>query len=764
MTLLSHASMPKTYWTYAFSTATYLINRLPTPTIIMDSPYHKLFGSQPNYTKLKVYGCLCFPWLRPYTNHKLQDRSTPCVFLGYSTTQSAYLCLQPTTGRIYVSRHVRFDETSFPFSKPATTIPASPSPPETQAPTTSPPVTKIPFTVPLTTQPLTGSLSSDSHLEEQQDSPTLSNTPTSTSNSTTASTNSSSAAVPSSTQQPQPPDSSSTEELAPQPQQPPVVHPMLTRRRNNIHRPNPKYTYSAALSSSIPAEPNTLLQALKDKRWRGSMSTEIDAFARNGTYSLVPRHPDQNVIGCKWLYKNKFHSNGSHKLCKSRLVAKGYTQRHGQDYTDTFSPVIKATTLRLVLDIAVSNSWPLQQLDVNNAFMQGTLTEEVYMTQPPGFEDPDRPDHVCRLHKAIYGLKRAPRAWYTELSSFLLNLGFTNSLAGTSLFVFKRASEVIYLLIYVDDILVTGNTTSGIQRILQLLADRFSVKDPEDFHYFLGLEARRTPTGLHLSQRKYILDLLHRYDMTNAKPVTTPMATTPKLTLTSGTKLSDPSKYRQLLGSLQYLQFTRLDIAFAVNRLSQFMHQPTEDHWQAAKRILQYLAGTVTHGIYFSKNNKLLLHAYSDADWAGDSDDYVSTNSYIVYLGKHPISWTAKKHNGVARSSTEAEYRAVANTAAELTWICNILTELGISIPCPPVVFCDNVGATFLCANPVFHSRMKQIAIDYHFVRGQVQRGALRVTHVNTRDQYADALTKPLSRARFLKLRDKIGVTCAPPS
>lgn len=412
----------------------------------------------------------------------------------------------------------------------------------------------------------------------------------------------------------------------------------------------------------------------------------------------------------------------------------------------------------------MTNSWPIQQLDVNNAFLQGTLTEEVYMEQPPGFIDTDNPSHVCRLRKAIYGLKQAPRAWYIELRNYLLSIGFINALADTSLFVLKVGNAFVYLLVYVDDILITGSSTIGIQRILQLLADRFSVKDAEDLNYFLGIEARRTSNGLHLSQRKYILDLLHRYDMTNAKPVTTPMASSPRLTLATGHSLSDPTEFRKLVGSLQYLAFTRLDIAYAVNRLSQFMHRPTDEHWQAAKRVLRYLAGTPTHGIFFSAKNNLSLHAYSDADWGGDSDDYISTNAYIVYLGKNPISWTAKKQKGVARSSTEAEYRAVANVASELSWICNLLSELGISLPTPPVVYCDNVGATFLCANPVFHSRMKHIAIDYHFVRGQVQQGALRVAHVNTKDQLADALTKPLSRAQFIYLRNKIGVSQAPPS
>ena len=327
------------------------------------------------------------------------------------------------------------------------------------------------------------------------------------------------------------------------------------------------------------------------------MSTELDSFARNQTFELVPRQPYHNIIGCRWTYTNKFFADGCHRCCKSRLVAKGHTQQYGRDYTTTFSPVIKATTIRLILDVAVSRSWPIQQLDVNNAFLQGTLKEEVYMEQPPGFVDPDKPTHVCRLRKAVYGLKQAPRAWYNELQTFLLSLGFKNSLADASLFVYNDGNELVYLLVYVDDILITRNSKAAIIRILSLLAARFSVKHPEELNYFLGIEARRTNNGLHLSQRRYILDLLHQYKMEDANPVSTPMASAPKLTLTLGIALSDPKEFGKLIGSLQYLQFSRLDIAYAVNRLSQFMHRLTDLHWQVAKRILRYLAATPSHGI-----------------------------------------------------------------------------------------------------------------------------------------------------------------------
>lgn len=386
------------------------------------------------------------------------------------------------------------------------------------------------------------------------------------------------------------------------------------------------------------------------------------------------------------------------------------------------------------------------------------------MVQPPGFIDGDHPDYVCHLKKALYGLKQAPRAWCLELRNFLLSVGFQNSVADTSLFILKKGKSFIYMLIYVDDILVTGNDTVLIKETLDTLASRFSVKEHEELSYFLGIEAKRTPSGLHLAQRRYILDLLERTNMLSAKPVASPMASSPKLTLFTGTPLTDATQYRCVVGSLQYLAFTRPDISYATNRLSQFMHAPTDEHWQAVKRVLRYLAGTPSHGIFLRRNNSLSLHAFSDSDWAGDNDDYVSTNGYIVYLGNHPISWSSKKQKGVARSSTEAEYRAVANTSSEVAWICSLLSELGIHITAPPVIYCDNVGATYLCANPVFHSRMKHIALDYHFVRNQVQAGSLRVAHISTHDQLVDTLTKPLPRSTFQRLTSKMGVSRAPPS
>jgi histone deacetylase 1/2 len=270
-------------------------------------------------------------------------------------------------------------------------------------------------------------------------------------------------------------------------------------------------------------------------------------------------------------------ADGTIDRYKARLVAKGFRQRYGIDYEDTFSPVVKAATIRTVLAISVSRGWHLRQLDVKNAFLHGVLEEEVYMRQPPGFENPKAPGFVCKLDKALYGLKQAPRAWYSRLSSKLHSLGFTPSKADTSLFLFQRPGITMFLLIYVDDIIVASSSDLAITRLVKDLNDNFAIKDLGDLHYFLGIEVKRTQNGLLLTQQKYATDLLEKLGMRVCKAAPTPLSVSDPLSLMDGDPLGsdDSTNYRSIVGGLQYLTLTRPDIAFSVNKICQYLHAPT---------------------------------------------------------------------------------------------------------------------------------------------------------------------------------------------
>jgi histone deacetylase 1/2 len=422
------------------------------------------------------------------------------------------------------------------------------------------------------------------------------------------------------------------------------------------------------------------------------MQEELQALHSNQTWTLVPPHPTMNVIGSRWVYKIKRHANGQVAQYKARLVARDFTQQEGIDYLETFSPVIKPTTVHLVLTIAISYGWTIHQLDVHNAFLNGILQEEVYMAQPPRFVDPALPSHVCRLHKSLYSLKQAPRAWYNRLSEFLLSIGFQASKGDTSLFILSYDGAMIYLLVYVDDILLTGSNSVVLHRLITLLQSEFKLWDLGSVHFFLGIEVKSTAMGILLSQHKYALDIIQRAGMTSCKPVDTPLSASSKLALIPGTLYSDPTRYRQIVGALQYLTFTRPNICYAVNKVCQFMHAPTEDHWSAVKRILRYLQATTTYGLHITRDSPLSLHGFTDADWAGSIDDRKSIGGYLVYLGSTPISWKSGKQRTVARSSTEAEYKALADGTAEILWIRSLLTKLRVPSSTVTTLWCDNLG------------------------------------------------------------------------
>ncbi|XP_019176811.1 PREDICTED: uncharacterized protein LOC109172110 [Ipomoea nil] len=399
---------------------------------------------------------------------------------------------------------------------------------------------------------------------------------------------------------------------------------------------------------------------------------------------------------------------------------------------------------------------------MHNAFLNGHLDETVYMKQPPGYEDSSHPDYVCHLQRSLYGLKQAPRAWFKRLHDFLISTGFLPSKIDVSLFHYTAGDSRVFLLVYVDDIIMMGNDTSLLDMMLRRLSTTFKIRDLGPPGFFLSIETLALDGGYLLSQKRYMVDILKRAGMTDCKPLMTPAAVS-HVTTSVSQPFDNPTQYRRIVGALQYLTITRPDLSFAVNRLCQYMHSPTDDHWGLVKRVLRYVKGTLHYGLRLTPFASSAIHAFFDSDWASCPLDRKSTSGYAVFHGSNLISWLSRKQRTVARSSTEAEYKALADVSAEVTWVVSLLRELGLHSGQPPTLWCDNLGATYLCANPVFHARTKHVEIDFHFVRDKVASGEFVVNFVSTKDQLADIFTKPLPRPRFTALRTKLNVVAHPP-
>jgi hypothetical protein len=506
--LLFQSSLPPVYWVESLNTATYLLNRHPTKTLGGLTPFFALYDTYPDYTHLRVFGCACYPNLSATATHKLSPRSSLCVFLGYSFDHKVYRCLDLHSNRIIISRHVTFDESVFPFSNMSTSASdpstldflsndddyaifpkSSTTAAGTRSGASSPAASLLP-TVEL------DSSSGSPGAPSSPASPSMGNpgTPSTPEIGTGRSTTTS----PGGPVMPDPVApvdtlsqvaASRAERVVAQSVVPVINdHGMRTRGKSGFTQPIDRLNLHAGTLSRIPT---SICTSLTDPRWRAAMQAEFDALQANDTWELVPRPPGINLVTGKWIFRHNFFANGSLDRYKARWVLRGFTQRPGIDYDETFSPVVKPATVRVVLTLALSRSWPIHQLDVKNAFLHGTLNETVYSEQPSGFVDPSRPKHVCRLNKSLYGLKQAPRAWHLRIAGHLLSLGFVESKADSSLFIYRRGADTAFLLLYVDDIVLTTSAPRLLQRIIAALQQEFSMTDMGPLHHFLGLSVER---------------------------------------------------------------------------------------------------------------------------------------------------------------------------------------------------------------------------------------------------------------------------------
>jgi hypothetical protein len=384
----------------------------------------------------------------------------------------------------------------------------------------------------------------------------------------------------------------------------------------------------ALMCNLLEKEPTCFKEVIQKKEWADAMTKEYQSIIKNDVLEIVPRPKSKDVVSSKWLYKIKHVVDGSIEKYKARFVARGFSQKEGIDYEDMFAPIARYTSIRTIIALATKMKWKLHQMDVKTAFLNGVIEEEVYIEQPQGFEVEDRKTHVCKLKKALYRLKQAPRAWYGRIDSFLTSLGFTKSKVDSNLYFKVMNDEPVILLLYVDNLFLTGEEKLIIDCKKKLAAE-FETKDLGQMHYFLGLEVWQSPKKIFLNQGKYAVEILKRFDMLECKSMETKL----KLPVDTSPELVDVTLYKQIIGSLMYLTNTRPDICFVVNTLSQFLVEPRRVHIFVAKHVMKYLKGTLDFGLSYNGDHDFRLSGYTNSDWVGSVSDRKSTSGCCFNLG-----------------------------------------------------------------------------------------------------------------------------------
>ena len=647
------SNLPLSFWGECILHAAYLINRLPTPILHQKTPYEVLMHKVPTYTHLKVFGCLAYASNLSSHKTKFDAKAFPCVFIGYPFGTKGYKLLDLSTNQCFVSRDVVFHESIFPFHNSTSLINPHSSLDSVSDSSchplsfASPPNIPSSSTLPCDSLPT----SPESHNQPSESSP-LPVTPTSDSSMSSSDSSSSNSPpyipIRQSSRIVKPPSylqdyhcslasSLPLLDIAPANTSYPIQNTLSYSKLSATHK-------AFTLAVSTPIEPQFYHEDVKFSHWVDAMSKELEALEANHSWVLTSLPPGKQPIGCKWVYKLKFKSDGTIERYKARLVAKGYNQREGIDYSETFSPMAKLVTVRSFIAIDAAQGWSITQLDVNNVFLHGDLDEEVFMSLPPSFRDKGgHTNQVCRLTKSLYGLRQASRQWFSKFSSTLLAHGFIQSKCDYSLFTKTVGHAFLALLVYVDDILIASNDVVSVTRLTTFLDHHFKLKDLGSAKYFLGLELARSAKGISLCQRKYTLDILQDTGFLGSKPIKFPMEQHLKLSKYERLALPDPTVYRRLIGKLLYLTLTRPDISYSVSRSSQFMDQPRAPHLHAAHRVLQYLKGSLGQGLFFPSYTSLQIKAFCDSNWAGCYDTRRSVTSFCIFLGDSLISWRSKK-------------------------------------------------------------------------------------------------------------------------
>jgi Reverse transcriptase (RNA-dependent DNA polymerase) len=483
-------------------------------------------------------------------------------------------------------------------------------------------------------------------------------------------------------------------------------------------------------------------------KWETACDDERRSFEQMSVYQVVPRPEDRKVVGSKWVFKLKRGPDGSIVRYKARVVAQGFTQVEGIDYDETFAPVAKLASMRLILALAAERDLEVHQVDVKCAYLNGTLKEEIYMEPPPSFEIPH--GMVLRLTKAVYGTRQGGRVWYEDIKATLISIGYQRTEADHAVFTRSHNGKVTIIALYVDDITIASDGLDEISAIKSTLRQHYEITDLGDITWILGMHVTRDRSAgwIALSQKAHVEAILDRFDKSSVRPISTPSLANDHLVKLPAPE-ADPKHYQSAVGALMYPSLcTRPDMAYTVATLGRHSACPGSDHVRALDRAFRYLRGSSDTRLVFQKGipNGSTLHGYVDADWASDVNDRKSTSGFVFLLAGAPISWSSKKQTSVALSSTEAEYIAAAHATKEAIWLRRLLTDFGIDTYSPTTLYIDNQSAIAIARNPEFHDRTKHIDIRHHFLREKVEDNQVALEYVPTNEQIADVLTKGLVR------------------
>ena len=524
----------------------------------------------------------------------------------------------------------------------------------------------------------------------------------------------------------------------------------------------------ASAQNSWPGNWSQAMSRSDAEEWRHAAQAEIEAHIANGTWEPCQLPPGKKAIGSRWVFTQKFLSNGELERYKARLVVKGCAQRPGFDYLETFAPTVRMATLRVVLALAAMEDLDRRAVDISNAFINGLLEEEVYIQQPEGFHF-GNPGDILRLRKALYGLKQAPRVWNKTLHQTLPKLGFARLKSDVSLYLYRRGTVRIIMPVFIDDITLASSSAEESDRLVQELSQHFKLRDLGPTSWLLGILITRDRPNrcISLSQRQYIIDMLERYGFSSCASVQTPMEPGKALSKADAPSSAEDKEmmrkvpYLSAVGSLMYLATcTRPDIAFAVSLLARFSSDPGPAHWQAVKHLFRYLKGTMdlqlTYGHVASKE---LFVTYSDSDYAGEKDRLRSTGAYVVMMGGGAVDWSSKLQSVVAQSTTEAEYVAANQAGRDIMWMRNLLYEFGYDLSdSPSTLYMDNNSAIAVAKNPEHFGRLKHIQLRLYWLQDVIEEGHIAPQYVQTDLMAADLLTKALPIVKVNALRTLMGL------